>query len=126
MIRYPFVAADILSSESQAIASAFFKSKKSATEGENENEQNTDEVITDPDGNLLKAFGPLIRKTAEEPENPDDTFLDALFSFLDFGGPLNHTSAGYFCKVLNSLITKRLNEVNLNTITSIIQWGTLI
>lgn len=47
----------------------------------------------------------------EEIENPDDTFLDCLFGFLDLEGKLNPTSAGYFCKVVNSLLGKRASDV---------------
>lgn len=48
----------------------------------------------------------------EEPENPDDAALDQLFSFLDFEDKVNPTSAGYFCKVVNSLLGKRSLEVS--------------
>ena len=51
MLRYPYVAAEILSSESQAVAGAFFKTKKSTPDGgEKEPENNADEVVTDLEG----------------------------------------------------------------------------
>ena len=47
----------------------------------------------------------------EKNEVFDDIFLDALFSYLNHGGIVNLTSAGYFCKIVDSLIDKRLNDV---------------
>ena len=49
MIRYPYVSAEILSSESSVVASNFFKPKvtnKDSADGEDKN-GNNDEVITD-------------------------------------------------------------------------------
>lgn len=49
--RYPYVAAEILSSDSQAMVSAFFQTKKKAgAENEEETTQPSDEVITDQEG----------------------------------------------------------------------------
>lgn len=86
----------------------FFKPRK--TENDFEEEEDPDgEVVTEQEGNQY--LNDSVKFFEEEPQVPDDTFLNLLFSFLDLEGKLNPTSAGYFCKVVDSLLTKCSDDV---------------
>jgi len=40
------------------------------------------------------------------------SYLSYIFQFIDREGPINQTTAGYFQKILNSLINRRGFDVN--------------
>jgi len=109
MYKYPFVCADVLSSDSQAIVSEFFKSKNDTKEDQEEKQNfeandSDDEVNTDAE--LIEKEKP----SNEEKENGiaeiNGQYLDFLFSFLETK-EINLTSAGYFAKIVNNLFAKR-------------------
>jgi len=118
LYKYPFTCADILSSDSQPIVSEFFKSTKEIKE----NTPKPAQVITDDDDEV-NIEGDSLEKTATStegqatedekdttPEANEFPYLDHLFSFLD-SESLNLTSAGYFAKVVNNLLSKRTSEL---------------
>lgn len=104
--KYPFVCADVLGSDCQAIVAEFFKDKSENKENKDESNPDgenpiDDEVNTDDDmldGALKDANG-----VSEHPSFP---YLDYLFEILD-AEELNFTSAGYFAKIVNNLFAKR-------------------
>jgi hypothetical protein len=107
--KYPLVCAEILASDSQAIVSEFFKNKNENKESKEESspaEGNPDdEVITDPE--------PITKKSSDSEgpaEPPCYNYLDYLFSILDCTD-INFTSAGYFAKIVNNLLSKRPTQL---------------
>ncbi len=136
--RYPFVCADVLSSDSQAIVSEFFKTNQElsevsaihkAEEAEDLDEVNTDDGTVDkPETTEQEA---TTEETQEEEKSTEETetsqrvdttekqatpavneypYLDYLFTFLD-AKEMNLTSAGYFAKIVNNLFTKKPSAV---------------
>jgi len=87
--KYPFTAADILAADSLSISNVFFRPKNK--EQDKPEGEESEEVVVDN----------------EEDEVNDDTYLDELFGFLETDQQINVTSAGYFCKVVNSLFGKK-------------------
>jgi len=118
LYKYPFTCADILSSDSQPIVFEFFKSTKEIKE----NTKKPAPAITDDDdevnieGDSLDKTPPSTEdQTAEDekedsPEANEFPYLDHLFRFLD-SESLNLTSAGYFAKIVNNLLSKRTSEL---------------
>ncbi len=107
-----------MSSDSQPIVSEFFKSTKEIKE----NTPKPAQVINDDDDEV-NIEGDSLEKTATStegqatedeketsPEANEFPYLDHLFSFLD-SESLNLTSAGYFAKIVNNLLSKRTSEV---------------
>lgn len=107
--RYPLVCAEILASDSQAIVSEFFKNKNETKdnkeESTNESASSEDEVNTDPELNAKKE-----QESEGQPEQACYQYLDYLFSILD-SQEINFTSAGYFAKIVNNLLSKRPTNV---------------
>lgn len=105
--KYPFVCADVLGSDCQAIVAEFFKDKndnkpqkeESASESDTPND---DEVNTDDD---MLSKSPSETNGATE-QHPNFPYVDYLFGILD-GAEVNFTSAGYFAKIINNLFAKR-------------------
>ena len=129
--RYPFVCADVLSSDCQAIVAEFFKTKQDLNEmsaiHKAEDAEDQDEVNTDDD--MVEKAEPITETTAastEESKTEDTTqdetekkdnansnelpYLDYLFTFLDCK-EMNLTSAGYFAKIVNNLFSKKPSAV---------------
>lgn len=118
LYKYPFTCADILSSDSQPIVSEFFKSTKEIKE----NTKKPAPAITDDDdevnieGDSLDKTPPSTEDQTNEdeketsPEANEFPYLDHLFRFLD-SESLNLTSAGYFAKIVNNLLSKRTSEL---------------
>lgn len=132
LYRYPFVCADVLSSDCQAIVSEFFKTKQDLNEmsaiHKAEEAEDQDEVNTDDD--MVEKAEPTETTVASTEENKtteettqDETeknnnagsnelpYLDYLFTFLD-SKEMNLTSAGYFAKIVNNLFSKKPSAVS--------------
>ena len=133
LYRYPFVCADVLSSDCQSIVSEFFKTKQDLNEisaiHKAEEAEDQDEVNTDDD--MVEKAEPTETTvtTTEESKLTEDTtldetektnitnsnempYLDYLFTFLDCK-EMNLTSAGYFAKVVNNLFSKKPSAVSI-------------
>ena len=111
-----------MSSDSQPIVSEFFKSTKEIKE----NTQKPAPAVTDDDDEV-NIEGDSLDKTQASTEGEGQTtedeketspeanefpYLDHLFRFLD-SESLNLTSAGYFAKIVNNLLSKRTSEVSV-------------
>lgn len=105
--KYPLVCAEILASDSQAIVSEFFKNKNENKDPKEDSFQSTTESSNDDEVNTDAEL--ISKKTSEsesQPEHPCYNYLDYLFSILD-SADINFTSAGYFAKIVNNLLSKR-------------------
>ena len=125
-IRYPFICADVLSSDSQAIVSEFFKTKQDlketsaihkAEEAEDNDEVTLEDDSTEKDQSTEASTVKEEKSTTEEKEEAGDAnelpYLDYLFTFLD-AKEMNLTSAGYFAKIVNNLFSKKPSAVSLS------------
>lgn len=121
--KYPFICADVLSSDSQAIVSEFFKTKQdlkeSTTIHKAEEAEDNDEVTLEDDStekeqstetSTVKDEKSTTEDKEEEGTKSSDAnefpYLDYLFTFLD-AKEMNLTSAGYFAKIVNNLFSKK-------------------
>ncbi len=117
--RYPFACADILSSDTPAIVSAFFKTKEDASVKDKSTEAS--ETSTDDEVNVEEVVEKEKSQSYEQKDfereqsisNIDFTFLDYLFDFLDQKS-INLTSAGYLAKIISNLHAKRTTQVILS------------
>jgi hypothetical protein len=114
--RFPFTAAEVLSGDSPAIVTEFFKSLTDLKEKPEEKSKTETTADTDDEVNIDAADSETEKSEAKEEENkepsPEDhiyPYLDYLFAFLDF--PINLTSAGYWAKIANNLFSKRPTAV---------------
>lgn len=126
-IRYPFICADVLSSDSQTIVSEFFKTKQDlkettavhkAEEAEDNDEVNTGDDSAEKDESTEASIAKDEKSTTEDKEEATQNgdanqlpYLDYLFTFLDTK-ELNLTSAGYFAKIVNNLFAKKPSAVS--------------
>lgn len=107
--KYPYICAEILATENQAIISELFKTKSDMTKknlvktSQGEVAEDLDEVNTGEDS---PEKGNLSTASSDDPKDHGRMYLNLLFSILDTS-PLNYTSAGYFTKIISNLFSKR-------------------
>ena len=122
----------MLSSDSQAIVSEFFKSRQDlketsavhkAEEAEEQDEVNIDNESLDKDESTEASLAKEEKTTEGGEESPasdanEFPYLNYLFTFLDTE-TINLTSAGYFAKIVNNLFAKKPSAVIFCAIISI-------
>lgn len=117
--KYPYVCAEILGADQQAIVAEFFKTsveiKERAEKMQKEYEEDmkkSDEVVIE-DNEETQSPTSQDSPKSEDKENKSPSghpekfeYLDYLFNFLD-NSELNFTAAGYFAKIVNNLFVKK-------------------
>lgn len=98
--KFPFVSAEILSSESYAIINAFFPPKKALRSSIDDDDNVT---ATYPENH--DADDGIKERPFVEEEDNGSSLLDKLFKFLEIK-PVNPVLSGYFLKIVTNLLTR--------------------
>ena len=85
----------------------------------NEGRTNNTVVYDQSDKDALESESRMKQRTTK-PQTTDYLFLGCLFDFLNVKGEVNPTSAGYFCKIVDSLLEKCSDAVIILLIFGII------